>query len=114
MKRKIAHALAATVLALPLTIGVALVGGGAAHAMPSATLVISELRLRGPNGANDEFIEIANIAAGTVTRLQKYPSLGHGFIHTTGICAAARQAVVNIAREWRALLGTNEGSDRAR
>jgi acetyl esterase len=43
-------------------------------------------------------------SAGTVTRLQKYPSLGHGFIHLTGICPAARRAMVGIAHEWRALL----------
>ncbi len=43
-------------------------------------------------------------SAGTVTRLQKHPSLGHGFIHLTGVCPAARQAMVDIAREWRALL----------
>lgn len=43
-------------------------------------------------------------AAGTVTRQQKHPSLGHGFIHMTGICPAARRAMVGIAREWRALL----------
>jgi len=43
-------------------------------------------------------------SAGTVTRLQKHPSLGHGFIHMTGVCPAARRAMVGIAREWRALL----------
>jgi acetyl esterase len=43
-------------------------------------------------------------SAGTVTRLQKYPSLGHGFIHMTGVCPAARRAMVGIAHEWRALL----------
>jgi acetyl esterase len=43
-------------------------------------------------------------SGGTVTRLQKYPSLGHGFIHMTGLCPAARRAMVGIAREWRALL----------
>ena len=33
----------------------------------AATLVISEFRLRGPNGATDEFIEIQNISAAAVT-----------------------------------------------
>ena len=42
--------------------------------------------------------------AGTVTRLQKHPSLGHGFIQMTGVCTGARRAMVSIAREWRALL----------
>jgi acetyl esterase len=43
-------------------------------------------------------------SAGNVTRLQKYPSLGHGFIHLTGVCPAARRAMVAIAHEWRTLL----------
>ncbi len=43
-------------------------------------------------------------AAGTMTRPQKYPSLGHGFIHMTGVCPAARRATLAIAREWRTLL----------
>jgi acetyl esterase len=43
-------------------------------------------------------------SAGTVTRRQTYPSLGHGFIHMTGVCPGARRAMVGIAREWRALL----------
>jgi acetyl esterase len=42
--------------------------------------------------------------AGTVTRVQKYSSLGHGFIHMTGICPAARRAMVDIARQWRELV----------
>jgi acetyl esterase len=54
-------------------------------------------------------------SAGTVTRLQKHPSLGHGFIHLTGVCPAARRAMVGIARDWRALLDTarlcNTGMD---
>ncbi|MDO8363666.1 MAG: Ig-like domain-containing protein [Actinomycetota bacterium] len=37
------------------------------QAAPSTTLVISEFRVRGPNGANDEFIEIQNISAGDIT-----------------------------------------------
>ena len=43
-------------------------------------------------------------SAGTVTRTRKYPGLGHGFVHMTGICPAARRAVVDIAHEWRTLL----------
>lgn len=50
----------------------------------------------------------ALISAGTVARLQKYPGLGHGFIHLTGICPAARRAMVSIAREWRAMLDTSQ------
>ncbi|MGZ4809183.1 MAG: alpha/beta hydrolase [Thermoanaerobaculia bacterium] len=43
-------------------------------------------------------------SAGTVTRLQKNPSLGHGFVHMTGVCPAARRAMIAIAHEWRALI----------
>ena len=43
-------------------------------------------------------------SAGTMTRQQRHPGLGHGFIHMTGICPAARRAVVDIAGQWRALL----------
>ena len=35
-------------------------------------------------------------SAGTVTRLQKHPSLGHGFVHMTGVCPAARRAMIAI------------------
>jgi hypothetical protein len=34
----------------------------------------------------------------------RFPSLGHGFIHMTGVAPAARRAMLTIAREWRALL----------
>jgi acetyl esterase len=50
-------------------------------------------------------------SAGTITRTRRYPSLGHGFIHMTGICPAARRAVVDIAREWRALLDATRESE---
>ncbi len=43
-------------------------------------------------------------AAGTVTRHQRYANLGHGFIHMTGVCPAARRAVIAIAQTWRELL----------
>jgi hypothetical protein len=29
---------------------------------------------------------------------------GHGFIHVTGVCRAAREAMIAIARDWRQLL----------
>ena len=43
-------------------------------------------------------------AAGTPTRVQRYVSLGHGFIHLTGICTTARRAMIAIAEEWRRLV----------
>jgi acetyl esterase len=42
--------------------------------------------------------------AGGVVVLRHFPSLGHGFIHMTGVCPAARAALVEYARDWRALL----------
>ena len=35
-------------------------------AMPQRSIVITEMRTRGPNGANDEFVEIANATATTI------------------------------------------------
>src|SRR5262249_7825199 len=43
-------------------------------------------------------------AAGASVRVLRFPSLGHGFIHMTGLAPAARRAMIDIAREWRALL----------
>jgi acetyl esterase len=42
--------------------------------------------------------------AGIPVRVRRFPGLGHGFIHITGVCPAARHAMIAIAREWRALL----------
>jgi acetyl esterase len=42
--------------------------------------------------------------AGNIVRSHRYAGVGHGFIHLTGICRAARRAMVSIAREWRELL----------
>jgi acetyl esterase/lipase len=42
--------------------------------------------------------------AGTPVRVRRAPSLEHGFIHTTGICPAAREAMTAIGREWRTLV----------
>lgn len=35
---------------------------------------------------------------------RRFPSLTHGFVNMTGICPAARAALTDIARDWRALL----------
>jgi acetyl esterase len=43
-------------------------------------------------------------AAGNRVESQRYSSLGHGFVHLTGICRAARHAMIDIARRWRAIL----------
>jgi acetyl esterase/lipase len=40
-------------------------------------------------------------AAGNIVHMQRYPGLGHGFVHLTGICRAARRAMIDIAQRWR-------------
>src|SRR5437867_153573 len=42
-----------------------LVPVGQPAAAVSTTIVISELRVRGPNGGNDEFIELYNLSSGS-------------------------------------------------
>jgi acetyl esterase/lipase len=42
--------------------------------------------------------------AGVEVRSQEVSSLGHGFIHTTGVVPAARAAMMAIARDWRGFL----------
>jgi acetyl esterase/lipase len=42
--------------------------------------------------------------AGVEVRAQEVSSLGHGFIHTTGVVPAARAAMIAIARDWRGFL----------
>lgn len=43
-------------------------------------------------------------AAGTTVRMTRVAGLGHGFLHMTGVSPAARQAMEETARDWRALL----------
>src|SRR6266550_607115 len=43
-------------------------------------------------------------AAGNIVQAHRYPSLGHGFIHLTGICRTARRAMMDIAQRWRDLI----------
>jgi acetyl esterase len=47
-------------------------------------------------------------AAGGKVRAWRAATLAHGFVNMTGICRAARRAVVQIARDWRALLDQTE------
>ncbi|HEX8068457.1 MAG TPA: alpha/beta hydrolase [Pyrinomonadaceae bacterium] len=46
-------------------------------------------------------------AAGTPVRSRRFPALGHGFINMTGVAPAARQATIEIAHAWRALLAAS-------
>jgi len=47
--------------------------------------------------------------AGCLVAWRRFPSLAHGFVNMTGVCPAARAALVEVAREWRALLGAAGG-----
>jgi acetyl esterase len=42
--------------------------------------------------------------AGTRVRGLRFPHLGHGFIHMTGVAPAARHAMIAIAHAWKALI----------
>ena len=42
--------------------------------------------------------------AGVFVRTLRFPSLGHGFVHMTGVALSARHAMLLIAREWAAML----------
>jgi acetyl esterase len=42
--------------------------------------------------------------AGTSVRLSRVDAHGHGFLHMTGVSPGARRAMVQIARDWRAVL----------
>jgi acetyl esterase len=46
----------------------------------------------------------ALVAAGNIVHSQRYPGLGHGFVHLTGICRTARRAMIDIAQRWREIL----------
>ena len=68
------------------------------HALPPALVVVAGFDI-----LRDEGLAYAEALrqAGTPVRIQQYPSLGHGFIHMTGVAPAARRAMMAIAREWR-------------
>jgi len=70
--------------------------------LPPALVVIAGFDVLRDDG---EVYARAMEEAGTFVRALRFPSLGHGFIHATGVVPSARRAVVTIAREWRALLG---------
>jgi acetyl esterase len=44
-------------------------------------------------------------AAGTPVRMTRVTGHGHGFLHMTGVSPAARAAMEQTARDWRALVG---------
>lgn len=69
--------------------------------LPAALVITAGFDLLRDEG---EAYADALAAAGNVVRRQRVSDLGHGFIHMTGVCRAARRAVLGIAAEWRALL----------
>lgn len=69
-RRLAAGALAAAAVAAP-----SLVLASAASAAPSTTVVISQFRFRGPQGGNDEFVELLNVSKSPVA-LGGYKLLG--------------------------------------
>lgn len=56
-----------------------------AAAPPAANLIISEFRLRGLNGANDEFVEIYNASGATHTVQTNDGSTGYALVASDGI-----------------------------
>ena len=42
--------------------------------------------------------------AGVLVEWRRFTSLGHGFIHMTGVCPSARNALIRVAHDWHALL----------
>jgi acetyl esterase len=42
--------------------------------------------------------------AGNALVWRRFTSLAHGFVNMTGVCPAARAALAEVARDWRALL----------
>ena len=69
--------------------------------LPPALVVTAGFDLLRDEG---EAYAAALAKAGVRIRTRRVDSLGHGFIHMTGVAPAARQATIAIARDWRALL----------
>ena len=71
-----------------------------ANTPPALVAVAGFDVLRDEGEAYAEVLE----AAGTIVRLQRFPSLEHGFVHSVGVCPAAHRAVMEIGRAWRDLI----------
>ena len=56
-----------------------------AYETASAQLIISEFRVRGPNGANDEFVEIYNNSGADHTVTSTAPSTGYAVAASNGV-----------------------------
>jgi acetyl esterase len=74
-------------------------------ALPRALVVLAGFDvLRDEGEAYGQALE----RSGTSVILHRCPSLGHGFIHLTGVCPAAKRAATDIARRWGSMLATRE------
>ena len=69
--------------------------------LPPALVVTAGFDLLRDEG---EAYAAALAKAGVKVRTRRVDSFGHGFIHMTGVAPAAREAMIAIARDWRALL----------
>jgi acetyl esterase len=69
--------------------------------LPPALVVTAGFDLLRDEG---EAYAAALAKAGVKVRTRRVDSLGHGFIHMTGVAPAARQAMMALARDWRSLL----------
>jgi VCBS repeat-containing protein len=83
MRRGLSRALVAVALTMG-TVPVSVLLAPSAHAVAAGELVISEFRVRGPNGANDEFIEIANTGAAAHT-VAASSGTGYGIAASDGV-----------------------------
>lgn len=70
-------------------------------ALPPALVVTAGYDLLRDEG---EAYAAALEAAGVKVRAHRFPGLAHGFIHMTGVCRGARDAMLWIAREWGGLV----------
>lgn len=69
--------------------------------MPPALIVTAGFDLLRDEG---EKYGHALTAAGNTVCARRISELAHGFIHLTGVCNAARRAMLTIAEDWRSLL----------
>ena len=85
------------------------------HGLPPALVTTAGFDVLRDEG---EAYAAALAKAGNAVRLRRFPSLMHGFIHITDTSPAARAAMLDTARDWRALLDgarpSNEVAELAR
>ncbi len=75
--------------------------------LPPAYVVTASFDLLRDEG--EAYVAALN-AAGTRAELWRVPGLAHGFIHMTGVSPPARQAMIELARDFGRRLGKKRGS----